>query len=796
MIRVYALSTIPPGMDNDEGIYAYNGCRYLAQGDLHFFIDYGLKWETPIGYCIAVGTKLFGARILLIRYGAAAASIMLLLMFYLLGKSLWNSRVGVLAAAFAGVSFLLVFYGRLGWCASHVLLIDCIAFYFLIRYFKKPRYRWLIACALFSYLGLATYATFRAMVAFLFLASCILGYGLRQRLCAVLGSVAAPVVGYLLSVRLVEGTLRPILERGRHNIDLPHFSALRNYCCTLQLLFKRPPEGFNLISDRFFGDAVHALLYDNFKSPECVTLSLIIFFCTLAALVIVYRVVRKGEYRNPLVVTVIWAFTYFIIVGYVGPSYTRLLGILIPLILLSAYVTDAAIFQCTRRSRRQGIAVSMAIIAVAAIGLGEVYGRLGKLGATNSHALFVFNGDQVQMIKNAKKRSETEERVLLFSRSGREVVQYLTFDIPSHDSFTDFMFSHFSSYALEKKPMRLYVLLENSEARNLIRRFENGYQGVRSEKFHISETGMDYVELLVPSDAKKKAAQIGESTIRKPSTGVNIFSGGMGSGPGEYNEPRSIAMDGRGNIYIADFRNYRIQKFDSYGRYIASWGEEGDAPGQFADPCGVAVGGGGNVYVADTFNNRVQVFTQAGKYLFHFRGGFSSPRGLAIDAKGRIWVADTGSGMMKLFSGEGKLQRLIGRHGSGKGEFNNPIGIAIDRRGNIYVADVGNRRVQILNGEGNYVREFKVDGWQQGGLNEPYLDVDDGGDIYLTDPLGHRALRYSAEGKLLGILKPMQGDEPLLSFPMGITVVKRGQTVYVADCRHNRIRKFSKSDFK
>jgi YYY domain-containing protein len=275
---------------------------------------------------------------------------------------------------------------------------------------------------------------------------------------------------------------------------------------------------------------------------------------------------------------------------------------------------------------------------------------------------------------------------------------------------------------------------------------------------------------------------------------ARMLEGGQGDGPGQYNEPRGIAIDGKGNVYVADFRNYRIQKFDSKGLFVNAWGEEGEFPGQFKDPCGVAVDASGRVYVADTFNNRVQVFSGDGKFLSSFEGGFFAPRGIAVDGRGRIWVTDTGNGAVKLFSPEGELINTVGKRGKGEGEFDGPTGIAVDSKGMAYVADAGNRRIQVLDRNGKLTRVFKVDGWEPMVFDEPYLALDGRGDIYLTDPPGNRVLKYSPQGKLLGVLKPMEGAEPLLSFPMGVAVEKDGQAIYIVDCRHHRIQKFSKRD--
>ena len=73
-------------------------------------------------------------------------------------------------------------------------------------------------------------------------------------------------------------------------------------------------------------------------------------------------------------------------------------------------------------------------------------------------------------------------------------------------------------------------------------------------------------------------------------------------------------MDGEGNVYVIDSSheghvNHRIKVFDLEGRFLREWGEWGDRDGEFKHPVGIAVDGGGNVYVADSGNHRVQVFS-------------------------------------------------------------------------------------------------------------------------------------------------------------------------------------------
>ncbi len=91
--------------------------------------------------------------------------------------------------------------------------------------------------------------------------------------------------------------------------------------------------------------------------------------------------------------------------------------------------------------------------------------------------------------------------------------------------------------------------------------------------------------------------------------------GSPGPGDGQFNTPYHVATDADGNVYVADFNNHRLQKFDSNGVFIAKWGSNGTGDGQFNSPMGIAIDTTGNVYVADFYNHRIQKFGPNGAFI-------------------------------------------------------------------------------------------------------------------------------------------------------------------------------------
>ena len=246
--------------------------------------------------------------------------------------------------------------------------------------------------------------------------------------------------------------------------------------------------------------------------------------------------------------------------------------------------------------------------------------------------------------------------------------------------------------------------------------------------------------------------------------------------------PGSVAVDGAGNLYVADSGNSTIRKITPSGvatTFAGSPGITGGADGtggsaRFNEPQGVAVDGAGNVYVADTGNNTIRKITPGGTVTtFVSRAaGFKGPQGLAVDAAGNHYVADTGndaickvtpSGVVGILAGDGVgWADGVGSHA----HFNQPCGLAVDTANNVYVADSGN----------DTIRKISASAAVTTLAGEP--------PSYIQSGVGMSDIEYypgSTDGT---------GSNARFNGPQGIAVDAAGN-LYVADSGNNTIRKIT-----
>lgn len=259
--------------------------------------------------------------------------------------------------------------------------------------------------------------------------------------------------------------------------------------------------------------------------------------------------------------------------------------------------------------------------------------------------------------------------------------------------------------------------------------------------------------------------------------------------PGQLSQPRGVALDAEGNVYVADFGNDRIQKFTPDFAFAKEWGARGDLPSHFKQPGDVAVGPDGLVYVADTWNQRIQVFTPDGEYKKEWTERYYGPRGIAVaPGSGKIYLADTGNHKVRRFNPDGVEELTFGSLGTEPGQFTEPVGMAVDADGTVYVVDNGNARLQMFDADGTLRGAFPVEGWVQKVFSEPHVTVTADGTIWVSVPTEQLIRAYDKAGT---VLKEVQGgDDPALPFdrPMGLTYDPTTDTLVVVDLENRLVR--------
>ena len=249
---------------------------------------------------------------------------------------------------------------------------------------------------------------------------------------------------------------------------------------------------------------------------------------------------------------------------------------------------------------------------------------------------------------------------------------------------------------------------------------------------------------------------------------------------GQVRQPRGLAADPKGRIWVADFGNVRVQELESDLTPVVAFGSLGSGPGQFRDPCGVALDARGRLYVADTWNGRIQVFDKTGAFQREFSSDFFGPRGVAVDEKGTVFVADTGNSRVVRFDADGRKEAAWGRT-PGDGKLAEPQGLALGKDGHLYVADNGNARVAVFTKDGTFVRAFPVPGWKREVMGEPYLAVDPKGTVWVSVPLAGEVRGYAPDGRLLATARG--ADQPegrRFVHPSGVALLP-GARLAVAD---------------
>ena len=330
---------------------------------------------------------------------------------------------------------------------------------------------------------------------------------------------------------------------------------------------------------------------------------------------------------------------------------------------------------------------------------------------------------------------------------------------------------------------------------------------------------------------------------------TTVAGGGSGGDGGaavaaQLNNPYDVASDDLGNLYIADVGNSRIRKVDAAGVITTvagdgtrGYGGDGGAAvaAQLQGPWSVAVDGAGNLYIADTYNSRIRkvdaagiITTVAGDGSFGYGGDggaavaaqLQSPWGVAVDGAGNLYIADTGNSRIRKVDAAGVITTVAGdgTHGYGGdggpgtlAQLNRPLDVAVDGAGNLYIVDTYNYRLRKVDAAG-VITTVAGDGtYGFGGDGGPAVAaqmralygvaVDGAGNLYIVDTYNYRIRKVDAAG----VITTVAGDgtlgyggdggravEAQLYRPFGVALDGAGN-LYIADTYNNRIRRLKRA---
>jgi len=258
---------------------------------------------------------------------------------------------------------------------------------------------------------------------------------------------------------------------------------------------------------------------------------------------------------------------------------------------------------------------------------------------------------------------------------------------------------------------------------------------------------------------------------------VVLSFGGEGTGPGMFQDARHVAVDGRGNVYVGEYQDGRIQMFDPAGKFLGLWrldrkkvltGFAVDrqgiayavlsgaginryeaATGKFLDKIGYqedygfedvqVTADGGLVTFWCSIHDDIVRFDPQGKVVFTIQKAISGQTDeselsarIASDGLGNIFALGEFNNAVFKFSPEGKYLNRFGGEGDQPGQFRAPGAIGVDGQGRVYVSDF--KGIQIFDGEGRYIDLIKVDGFAFG------MMFDDRNELFVTT--GKKVIKY------------------------------------------------------
>lgn len=206
----------------------------------------------------------------------------------------------------------------------------------------------------------------------------------------------------------------------------------------------------------------------------------------------------------------------------------------------------------------------------------------------------------------------------------------------------------------------------------------------------------------------------------------------------DLDEPTGVSLDRQENIYITDRNHKRKRKFAANGNLLNTINIKGD----------LALDKKGNVYLGNS-SYVVKLkpdFTEEWRSASNRQLALYNQGALAVGEDGKIYMLDQILNQVKCFSRDGKLLFNFAGAGSGLGELSNPKGIAVDKKGNVVIADTGNNCLDFFDAKGNFLKRIGQFGNGEMEFNSPEgVAVDRQGKIYVADTGNNRIVVFKLD---------------------------------------------------
>lgn len=219
--------------------------------------------------------------------------------------------------------------------------------------------------------------------------------------------------------------------------------------------------------------------------------------------------------------------------------------------------------------------------------------------------------------------------------------------------------------------------------------------------------------------------------------------------------PYGIAVDSKGNLYIADGKVGAVFMFNTETKELTMI--KNGVHAHFGDIIGLAIDDSDRLFVSDTKMHRILVFDKDHKTEGSIGEGMIDPGGMAVDNENRfLYVADAGLDQVLVYDAD-KLTLIRKMGTAGKkhsltepGQFAAPENVAVDDDGNLYVTDMYNNRVEVFDADGNFIRAWGKSGDRPGYFSRPKgIAIDADGHVWVADGVMDILQCYTPEGQFL-----------------------------------------------